>query len=79
MGYRATALLRYTAVEDKKGIAEAARAVPCPEGTLRRLDRKGIIRPARDQWGRRLFGQDDIEAARCYLRERGATREGAAA
>ena len=53
-----------------KGIAEAAREVPCPEGTLRRLDRQGVVRPARDQWGRRLFGQDDIEAARSHLASR---------
>lgn len=66
-------------MEEKRGIAEAARAVPCPEGTLRRLDRKGIIRPARDPWGRRLFGQDDIDAARRYLKGRDAAREGAAA
>lgn len=51
-----------------KGIAEAAREVPCPEGTLRRLDRQGVVRPTRDPWGRRLFGQDDIEAARKHLR-----------
>jgi DNA-binding transcriptional MerR regulator len=52
------------------GIAAAAREVPCSEGTMRRLDRMGIVRPARDQWGRRLFGQDDIEAAREALKQR---------
>jgi DNA-binding transcriptional MerR regulator len=52
------------------GIAEAARAVPCSETTLRRLDRQGLVRPVRDQWGRRLFGQDDVEAARKHLIER---------
>lgn len=50
-----------------RGIAEAAHEVPCSEGTLRRLDRKGVVKPGRDPWGRRLFGDDDIEAARQYL------------
>jgi DNA-binding transcriptional MerR regulator len=53
-----------------RGIAQAAREVPCPEGTLRRLDRQGVVQPSRDQWGRRLFGEDDIVAARKYLSER---------
>lgn len=52
-----------------KGIAKAARETPCSEGALRRLDRLGVVHPARDQWGRRLFGNDDIEAARRYLAE----------
>jgi DNA-binding transcriptional MerR regulator len=53
-----------------KGIAQTAREVPCPEGTLRRLDRKRIVHPVRDPWGRRLFGLDDIEAARKHLAAR---------
>jgi hypothetical protein len=58
-------------VKDKP-IAEAAQAVaaagePCSEGTLRRLDRLRIVQPDRDPWGRRLFGDDDIAAARKYL------------
>jgi len=53
-----------------KPIAEAAREVPCSEGALRRLDTQGIVRPARDPWGRRLFGDDDIEAARLALKRR---------
>ncbi len=61
-----------------KGISEAARSVPCAEGTLRRLDRNGIVRAARDPWGRRLFGQDDVDAARKYLRDRRTTGSGAA-
>lgn len=56
------------------GISEAARQVPCAEGTLRRLDHKGIVRPNRDPWGRRLFGADDIAAARKFLEERQAAR-----
>jgi len=50
-----------------KPIARAAALVPCSEGSLRRLDRKGIVSPARDPWGRRLFGDDDVVAARTYL------------
>jgi DNA-binding transcriptional MerR regulator len=50
-----------------KGIAEAAREIPCSEGTVRRLDRLGIVKPVRDPWGRRLLGSDDIEAAQRYL------------
>jgi DNA-binding transcriptional MerR regulator len=53
------------------GISEAARQVPCAEGTLRRLDRQGVVRPNRDPWGRRLFGLDDVEAARKHLHARG--------
>jgi DNA-binding transcriptional MerR regulator len=52
------------------GIAQAAPKVPCSEGTLRRLDRKGIVKPVRDAWGRRLFGEDDVRAARKYLADR---------
>jgi DNA-binding transcriptional MerR regulator len=55
-----------------KGIAQAAREVPCPEGALRRLDRQGIVHPARDPWGRRLFGEDDVQAARKHLASRTA-------
>jgi hypothetical protein len=61
------------AVKDK-GIAQTARVVPCPEGALRRLDRKGVVRPIRDPWGRRLFGDDDVAAARAYLSQRSTRR-----
>jgi DNA-binding transcriptional MerR regulator len=53
-----------------KGIAEAARLVPCPESTMRRLDRLGVVKAARDPWGRRLFGLDDVESARAHLAQR---------
>lgn len=65
-------------VRKEFGIAETARQVPCPEGTLRRLDQKGIVRPNRDPWGRRLFGPDDVEAARRYLQAK-RVPQGAAA
>jgi hypothetical protein len=55
------------AFEKDMGIAEACREVPCSEGAMRRLDRLGVVRPARDPWGRRLFGHDDVVAAREYL------------
>lgn len=74
---KCTSALEVDAMKDK-GIAEAARAVPCSEGALRRLDQQGIVRPARDPWGRRLFGEDDIEAARRHLGAP-ASHEGAAA
>lgn len=53
-----------------KGTAQAAREVPCPEGTMRRLHRIGVVSPIRDPWGRRLFGDDDVTAAREYLARR---------
>ena len=60
-----------------KGIAQAAQLVPCPESTMRRLDRIGVVSPSRDPWGRRLFGLDDVAAARAYLASR--KQSGAAA
>ena len=67
-----------------KGIAEAAQKVAaeggprCSEGALRRLERLGVVHPARDSWGRRLFGDDDVAAARRHLERRG-TETGIAA
>jgi DNA-binding transcriptional MerR regulator len=55
-----------------KGISAAAQAVPCAENTLRVLDRKGIVKPIRDSAGRRLFGQEDILAAREHMRRQPA-------
>jgi hypothetical protein len=66
-------------VKDKP-INEAARAVSdnggphCSDDSLRRLDRLGIVKPGRDPWGRRLFGADDIAAARRYLARHGLKR-----
>jgi DNA-binding transcriptional MerR regulator len=53
--------------EKTKGIAQTAREIPCPEGTLRRLDQRGVVHAKRDPWGRRLFGDDDVIAARAHL------------
>lgn len=61
-----------------KPIAKAARETECSEGTMRRLDRIGVVHPARDPWGRRLFGDDDVAAARQYLARHNASRGAAA-
>ena len=55
---------------NNKGISQAAQKVPCPESTLRALDRKGVTSAIRDPWGRRLFSDTDIEKARAYLTSR---------
>jgi hypothetical protein len=60
------------------GTAETARQVPCPEGTLRRLHRLGVVKPIRDPWGRRLFGPDDVEAARQFLNSKRGPRNAVA-
>jgi DNA-binding transcriptional MerR regulator len=57
-----------------KGIAKAAREAACSEGAMRRLERKGVVRPVRDQWGRRLYGADDVAAARKHLAQQAASR-----
>lgn len=62
--------------EQPVGIAEAAHRVKCSEWTLRRLDYRGIVRPSRDPWGRRLYTVDDLESARRYLNARRARRMG---
>lgn len=49
------------------GISAAAHKVGCAEGTLRSLDKRGIIKPIRDSAGRRLFSMKDVDAARKYL------------
>jgi DNA-binding transcriptional MerR regulator len=49
------------------GISHTARKMGCAEGTVRDLDRRGIIHPIRDSANRRLFGDDDVEAGQEYL------------
>jgi DNA-binding transcriptional MerR regulator len=49
------------------GISAAARLSGCAENTLRELERRGVVHPIRDSAGRRLFGNDDIAAARRHL------------
>jgi DNA-binding transcriptional MerR regulator len=53
-----------------RGISGAAREVPCAEGTLRALERRGVIQPIRDSAGRRLFSDANISAARAHLGRR---------
>lgn len=49
------------------GIAQAAHQAGCSQGTLRKLDEEGIVKPTRDPWGRRLFTAGDIAAAKTYM------------
>jgi DNA-binding transcriptional MerR regulator len=51
----------------KHGISSAARQIGCAEDTVRRLDKRGVIKPIRDSAGRRQLSDADIEAARQYL------------
>lgn len=62
--------------EERLGIADAAHRVPCSEWTLRRLDHQGIVNPARDPWGRRLYTGENIEAARRHLAARNTSPTG---
>lgn len=50
-----------------RGISGAAAACKCAEKTLRRLEIRGIVRPVRDDAGRRLFSETDIDVVRAYL------------
>jgi hypothetical protein len=52
------------------GVSTAARKAECAEGMMRSLDKRGIVHPIRDSAGRRLFGDDDVAAAREYLASR---------
>lgn len=61
-----------------KGIATAADEVPCSQWQLRRLEPKGVVHPVRDPWGRRLFGDDDVAAAREYLANHAPAQDQAA-
>jgi DNA-binding transcriptional MerR regulator len=54
------------------GIADAAHQAGCSQGTLRKLDEEGVVRPTRDPWGRRLFSRHDIDAAKSYMQRRKA-------
>ena len=50
--------------------AVAARGEKCSEDTMRRLHQIGVVKPERDRWGKRMFGDDDVAAAREYLASR---------
>lgn len=47
-------------------ISEAARRCGVAEGTLRLYDARGIVHPVRDSAGRRLFSENDVQAAQIY-------------
>jgi DNA-binding transcriptional MerR regulator len=53
-----------------RGKSQAAREVPCSEGSLLRYEKIGIIAPERDSAGRRLFTSEDIEKIREYRASR---------
>jgi DNA-binding transcriptional MerR regulator len=48
-------------------IAEFSRALGVSAATLRRLERRGMIRPQRDWTGARRFTETDLERARALL------------
>lgn len=57
-------------MNQKYSISGAARRVPCPENYLRVLEKRGVISPARDNTGRRIFTESEITAARAHLAQR---------
>jgi DNA-binding transcriptional MerR regulator len=61
-------------------VSQAARALGISADTLKRYERLGRIRPARDRFGHRRYTDDDLDTVRRYLFERCTTTiaEGAA-
>jgi excisionase family DNA binding protein len=62
-------------------IGEAAQTLGISRDTIRRLERAGVITPARDRAGQRRFSAGDIERIRAaflrsspYQRQPGRTR-----
>ncbi len=51
-----------------RGISAAARELEVSEGTMRSLEKRGLIRPIRDTANRRLYSDADMRAARESLR-----------
>jgi DNA-binding transcriptional MerR regulator len=51
------------------GISAAAAAVPCAEGTLRAVERRGLIKPMRDTGNRRQLTEAEIRTVRRYLKK----------
>lgn len=47
-----------------------ARAAGISESSVRHLERRGIVHPARDNTGRRVYTLSDIAAVRAYVDER---------
>lgn len=52
------------------GTSGAAREAGCTEGLMRAAEKRGLIAPARDSAGRRLYTHDDIAKVRQYLGQR---------
>jgi DNA-binding transcriptional MerR regulator len=50
----------------KRTISAAAQEVGVTPVTLRSYERRGALKPERDSSGRRLYGDEDIEAARLF-------------
>lgn len=48
------------------GTSAAARQASVAEDTLRRYEQLGVIHPARDSSGRRIYTEADVQAAREY-------------
>jgi DNA-binding transcriptional MerR regulator len=55
-------------------ISDAAAEVGVGAATLREYERLGLLRPARDSVGRRIYTSDDVDRAREVLKQRKAAR-----
>lgn len=53
-------------------ISDLARAVGVAACTLRRYEKEGVLRPARDSTGRRLYEPADVQRVRRIVAERRA-------
>lgn len=54
------------------GVSAAARGIEKAEGTVRRLERQGVVHAVRDSAGRRLFTREQIEVMRAHVKARHA-------
>jgi DNA-binding transcriptional MerR regulator len=57
-----------------KTIQTAAAEANLSPGTLRTYERIGLLSPARDSAGRRLYGPGDVAEARRIAKQRAANR-----
>jgi DNA-binding transcriptional MerR regulator len=53
-----------------KVVSAVAQELRCTESLVRILVRRGVVTPARDGTGRRLFNEDDISRLREHLAKR---------
>jgi DNA-binding transcriptional MerR regulator len=58
----------------QRTIRAAAEEVGVTPGTLRRYEQLGLLRPARDSTGRRVYGDGEVALARAIRLQRMATR-----